>query len=70
MYGGAWGCWFSRTQKYVTLSTTEAEYVALGDAVNESLFLKHVWRFVLPGKRTLFRCSRTTRALSNLRRTS
>ena len=26
-------CWFSRTQKCVTLSTSEAEYVALGDAV-------------------------------------
>ena len=26
-------CWFSSTQKIVTLSTTEAEYVALGDGV-------------------------------------
>ena len=25
--------WFSSTQKIVTLSTTEAEYVALGDEV-------------------------------------
>ena len=32
-------CWFSRTQKCVTLSTSEAEYVALGDAVKEVLFL-------------------------------
>ena len=33
MCAGACVCWFSRTQKCVTLSTSEAEYVALGDAV-------------------------------------
>ena len=33
MCGGTSVCWFSRTQKCVTLSTSEAEYVALGDAV-------------------------------------
>ena len=44
-------CWFSRTQKCVTLSTSEAEYVALGDAVKELLFLRQVWRFMIPGKR-------------------
>ena len=49
MCGGACVCWFSRTQKCVTLSTSEAEYVALGDAVKE-LFLRQVWRFMLPGK--------------------
>ena len=42
MCGGASVCWFSRTQKCVTLSTSEAEYVALGDAVNELLFLRQV----------------------------
>ena len=50
MCAGAWVCWFSRTQKCVTLSTSEAEYVALGDAVKELLFLRQVWRFMLPGK--------------------
>ena len=50
MCGGASVCWFSRTQKCVTLSTTEAEYVALGDAVKELLFLRQVWRFMLPSK--------------------
>ena len=50
MCGGASVCWFSRTQKCVTLSTSEAEYVALGDAVNELLFLRQVWRFMLPSK--------------------
>ena len=50
MCGGACVCWFSRTHKCVTLSTSEAEYVALGDAVKELLFLRQVWRFVIPGK--------------------
>ena len=43
-------CWFSRTKKCVTLSTSEAEYVALVDAVKELLFLRQVWRFMLLGK--------------------
>ena len=33
-----------------TCSTSEAEYVALGDAVKELLFLSQVWRFMLPSK--------------------
>ena len=41
---------FFRTQKYVTFSTSETEYVALGDAVKDLLFLRQVWRFMLPGK--------------------
>ena len=50
MCAGACVCWFSRTQKCVTLSTSEAEYVALDDAVKEFLFLRQVWRFMIPGK--------------------
>ena len=50
MCGGASVGWFSRTQKCVTLSTSEAEYVALGDAVRELLFLRQIWRFMLPSK--------------------
>ncbi|CAB1107872.1 unnamed protein product [Ectocarpus sp. CCAP 1310/34] len=46
--GGGVVSWFSRTQKCVTLSTTEAEYVALGDVVKEILFLRQVWRFMFP----------------------
>ena len=42
MCGGACVCWFSRTQKCVTLSTSEAEYIALGDAVKELSFLRQV----------------------------
>ena len=50
MCAGACVCWFSRTQKCVTVSTSEAECVALGDAVKELSFLGHVWRFIIPGK--------------------
>ena len=48
MCGGACVSWFSRTQKCVTLSTTEAEYVALAGTIKEVLFLRQVWRFMLP----------------------
>ena len=48
--GGACVCWFSRTQKCVKLSTSEVEYVALGDAVKELFFYVLVWRFMLTGK--------------------
>ena len=50
MCAGACVCWFSRTQKCDTLSTSEAEYVALGDAVKELLLLRQVWSFMIPGK--------------------
>ncbi|CAB1098397.1 unnamed protein product [Ectocarpus sp. CCAP 1310/34] len=46
--GGGAVPWFSRTKKCVTLSTTEAGYAALGDVVKESLFLRQIWRFMLP----------------------
>ena len=42
MCGGAFVCWFSRTKKCGTLSTSEAKYVALGDAVKELLFSRQV----------------------------
>jgi len=35
-------CWQSRGQKGVTLSTTEAEYVACSEVVNELLFIVHM----------------------------
>ena len=41
-------CWSSSTQKIVTLSTTEAEYVALGGGVKEGLFVKAVLSFIVP----------------------
>ena len=45
---GASACWFSKTQKCVTLSTSEAEYVAMTGTLKEVLFLRHVWEFMLP----------------------
>ena len=50
MCGGASVCWFSGTQKYVNLSTSEAEYVALGDAVKKLFVLRQIWCFMLPSK--------------------
>ena len=50
MCAGACVCLFSRVQKCATLSTSEAEYVALGDAVKELLFLRQVWRLMILGK--------------------
>ena len=44
----------SRTQKSFTLSTSEAEYVALGDAVKELLFLRQVWRLTCLGSTGVF----------------
>ena len=38
MCAGACVCCFSRTEKCVTLSTTEAEYVALADTITEVIF--------------------------------
>lgn len=40
--------WISSTQKIVPLSTTEAEYVAPGDGVKESLFARPVLLFFFP----------------------
>ncbi|CAB1100038.1 unnamed protein product [Ectocarpus sp. CCAP 1310/34] len=48
MCGGGCVTWFSRTQKCVTLSTTEAEYMAIADVLKEVLFLRQVWRCTLP----------------------
>ena len=45
------GCivaWISRTHKCVTLSTTEAEYVSMGDGVKEGLFVNDVLKFLEP----------------------
>ena len=71
MCGGACVAWFSRTQKCVTLSTTQAEYVALADVMKEVLFLRQVWRFTLAdvGMPCIYRSLRIMRVLCNSRRT-
>ena len=50
--------WFSRTQRCVTLSSTEAEYVALAECLKEVLFVRQILEFLRPdvdyGATTLF----------------
>ena len=53
MWGGVCVCWFSRSQKCVTMPTTEAEYIAMAETEKEVLFLQQVWCFMLPGAGTL-----------------
>ena len=53
MCGGACVCWFLRTQKCVTLSTTEAEYVALAGTIKKAMFLRYMWSFISPGFGTM-----------------
>jgi len=56
MCSGACVSWFSRTQRCVTTSSSEAEYVAMGDCVKEALFVRNVLAFIDPteeGKRLL-----------------
>ena len=42
-------CWFFRTQTCFTLSTTDAEYVALADTIKEAMFMRYVLGFIFPG---------------------
>ncbi|CAN0495773.1 unnamed protein product [Discosporangium mesarthrocarpum] len=48
MFAGSVVAWFSRTQQVVALSSSEAEYMAMGECVKELLFLNNVLRFVQP----------------------
>lgn len=45
MCGGACVSWFPRTQKCIALSTSEAEYVALGNIAEEVVFFRQVLAF-------------------------
>ena len=40
--------WISRTQKCVSQSTSEAEYLAMGDGVKEALFVNGILQFLKP----------------------
>ena len=48
MYGGIAVSCFSRTQHCVTLSTTEAEYVAMAEGAKECMFVRSVLSFLRP----------------------
>ena len=47
MCAGGAVSWYSKSQKCVTLSTTQAGYVAMSDMGKEILFLRQVWCFML-----------------------
>ena len=51
MCAGACVSFFSRAQKSVTLSSTEAEYVALAVGIKETIFFTVYLEFYLPGSR-------------------
>ena len=48
MCAGACVSFFSRTQKSVTLSSTEAKYVAMAAGIKEMFFLRYIWSFIIP----------------------
>ena len=48
MCAGSYVSFFSRTQKSVTLSSTEAEYVAMAEGLKEAIFLRYIWNFIFP----------------------
>ena len=50
MCSGACVCWFCKTQRCLTLSTSEAERATFRDAVKMLLVLRQVWRFIFSGK--------------------
>lgn len=50
MYAGASVMWFSRTQRTVSLSSSESEYKSLSDCVKEVLFLRNILDFLDPGQ--------------------
>ena len=43
--------WISRTQKCISQSTSEAEYLAMGDGVKEALFVNGMLQFLRPSKK-------------------
>ena len=51
MCAGVVVSWHSKTKKCVTLSTTQAEYMAMSDMGKEISSLKQVWCFMLPKAR-------------------
>ena len=50
--GASVSFFFSRTQKSVALSFTEAEYVALAAGIKETFFffLRYIWSFIFPDR--------------------
>lgn len=66
--GGCLVRWLSRTQRRVTLSTTEAEYVAMAEGVKRALFVRGVLKFLRPNLKSptisVFEDNRGAKALA------
>ena len=50
MYGDSCISWFSRTQKCVSTSSSEAEYVCMAECEKEAMFVRYVLGFLKPEK--------------------
>ena len=58
LYLGKSGCvlrsvchfFLSRTQKSVTLASTEGEYVAMAAGIKETILLRYIWSFIFPDR--------------------
>ena len=50
MFAGACVMYLCRTQKSVTLSSMEAEYIAMVDGMKEDIFLQYLWSFIFPDR--------------------
>ena len=67
MLGGAVTTWSSKKQPVISLSSTEAEYYALGDGVKEALWLRELLTeigFVQDKPTTLFQDNQSTMAIA------
>ena len=51
MCAGACASFYSRTQKSITLLSTEAEYVSMATGFGEVIFMRHIWSFFFLGPR-------------------
>ena len=67
LFCGAAILWYSKKQPVVALSSTEAEYYALGSAIQEALWLRHLLKelsFLIEGPTTIFEDNKSTIAIA------
>ena len=50
MCAGACVSFYARTQKSISLSFTDAEYVAMDTGFRETIFMWHLWSFIFPDR--------------------
>ena len=76
MYDGCPLTWCSKLQTEIALSTTESEYIALSQAMRETIPFMNLmvevgdvfFRFTIPNQSSIARCSKTTVAASRLQK--